>query len=108
MEPFPEKVSEASRKPLPAPKALDRMLDDAKDSDQDAEDESLVKCWVNQGLLFKAATQAQHRANHDDFRKDQRLNQGHPIVRANDVMGSENEPAVLRESGEHVGEINDV
>ena len=105
---FPEEVNDATREPLPLPKALDPMLDQGKDGNKESEDDRLVKGGINQGLPFKAATEAGHLSDHDDFRENQRFDHGKPVIRVRDVVGGQQEPSVLRESGEHEGEITDI
>ncbi len=84
------------------------MLHEGKDGDKESEDDRLVKGGINQGLVFKAATEAEHSPDHDDFCKYQRLDHGHPVIRVRDIMGSQKKSSVLREGGEHHGEIGDI
>jgi hypothetical protein len=44
-------------------------------------------------------------ADHDDFPKNQRFDNGHPVIRVSDIMGSQKESSILRESSEHEGEV---
>ena len=106
MVPFPKEVNETSREPLPSPKAFDRMLDESKGTDKETEDDGLQKGGINQRLVFKATTEAEHISDHNDFCKNQCFDHGHPVIRVRDIMSSQNESSVLRESGKHKAEIN--
>jgi hypothetical protein len=59
-------------------------------------------------MLVQAATEAEGISDHDDFGKNQRFDHGHPVIRVRDVMGSQDESAVLRKSREHEREIADI
>ena len=79
-----------------------------KDTEKKSEDGGLVKGGVDQGLLFKAATEAEHISDHDDFCKDQRFDHGHPVIRVRYIVGSQKESSVHCEGSEYEREINDI
>ncbi|MFH0996844.1 MAG: hypothetical protein V1844_15320 [Pseudomonadota bacterium] len=105
MGPNPQELDNISREPGPLPKAFDHILEYGEDSEKESENKRLIKGGKNQGLLFKAATDAEHFSDHDDFSKNQCLDRGHPVICVSDVIGGQKESSVLRKSGKKDGEI---
>ena len=108
MEPLCVHFNNSSRESLLAPKALDRMLDNRKGNHKESEDDCLVKGGIDQGLSFKAATEAEEASDHDDFSENQCFDHRHPVVRVCDVVGREHESSIPRERGEDEREIDDI
>ncbi len=106
--PFPQKIGNVPREPRPLPKDLDHILEHGKDTEKKSEDGGLVEGGVDQGLLFKAATEAKHSSDHDDLCKDQRFDHGKSIIRVCYIMGSQKESSVHCEGCEDEREINDI
>ena len=102
---FPEEFNETSGGSFALHQALDHMLDEGKDPDKDTEDHGFQKGGINQGLLFKPVTEVENISNHDDFCKNRRFDQGYPVIRVSDIIGSQNESSVPGKGAEYEDEV---
>ena len=58
--------------------------------------------------MLKVATETEYISDHNNFGKNQRFDQCHPVICVRDIMGSQDESPVLRKRSEHHREVCDI